>query len=43
MGEREKNGRKEEISHTYCDHCLRELLDRNHEKDDVTDLFPTRR
>jgi len=42
MGEQEENGIKEEISHTYCDHCLRELIDRNHEEEDVAELFLNR-
>jgi len=33
MGGSGKSGPEEEISHTYCDNCLRELIDRSQEED----------
>lgn len=39
IGKHEKNGPEEEITHTYCDNCLKVLIDRNHEEDDVAAII----
>ncbi len=32
-----------EISHTYCDNCLQELIDQSHEEDHLSEIFLNRR
>ncbi len=39
MGKRERDESEEEISHTYCDHCLQELMDQSHEEDHPAEIL----
>jgi hypothetical protein len=43
MGKTENNEAEEEISHTYCDNCLQELMDQSHEEDHLAEIFLNRR
>lgn len=43
MGKRERDESEEEISHTYCDHCLQELMDQSHEEDHLGEILLNKR
>ena len=43
MGGPEAGDLEEETSHTYCDNCLEELIDRSQEEDHPAELFFNRR
>jgi len=43
MGKREKDESGEDISHTYCDNCLQELMNQSHEEDHLAEILLNQR
>ena len=43
MGKTEKKETEEEISHTYCNNCFKELMDQSYEEDHLAEIFLNQR